>query len=203
MAITDTIANIISSLVNSVPENYKILITLFIYTFSIAVYGLFIWKFYKFIASKDIIQINLSQYNYSKHPFLEKFLAVVLYTIEYLILLPFLVIFWFIVLSLFLLILSDQAAQQILLVSTAIISSTRITAYISEDLSKDIAKILPFTVLALFMLGEKFFDMNVLIARIQEIPLLFENVLLFLIFIFLVEFVLRGLYSFSQLFSSS
>ena len=70
------------------------------------------------------------------------------------IILPFLFLFWFTVFSLFLLLLSEsQNAEQILLISAAIIASTRISAYISEDLSKDLAKIFPFTVLALFVLN--------------------------------------------------
>jgi hypothetical protein len=99
--------------------------------------------------------------------------------------------------------LSKQSADQILLVSAAIIASTRITSYVSEDLSKDLAKILPFTVLATFILGENFFDISNLIAKVAEIPTLFNNVLIFIVFIFIVEFVLRGFYSMTQFFNSN
>jgi hypothetical protein len=174
-----------------------------LYTVFIALYAIFIWKFYKFLASKEIIQLNLNQYNYSNHPALEKIFAIGLYTIEYLVILPFLVLFWFIILSLFLLILSKQDASQIILVSAAIIASTRITAYISEDLSKDLAKILPFTVLATFILGESFFDFSGLISKLKEVPALFDNIVIMIVFIFAVEFILRGFHSIGQFFTSA
>jgi hypothetical protein len=197
------IANYIQAVFDSVPEDYKVLVSLLLYTIFIALYAIFIWKFYKFLASKEIIQLNLNQYNYSKHPILEKIFAIGLYSVEYLVILPFLVLFWFAILSLFLLLLSKQSADQILLVSAAIIASTRITSYVSEDLSKDLAKILPFTVLATFILGENFFDISNLIAKVAEIPTLFNNVLIFIVFIFIVEFVLRGFYSMTQFFNSN
>jgi len=201
--VLEIISNSLESLWASVPAEYRVLFSLLLYTVFIALYAIFIWKFYKFLASKEIIQLNLKQYNYSSYPGLEKLFAIGLYTIEYLVILPFLVLFWFTILSLFLLMLSKQGAEQILLVSAAIIASTRITAYISEDLSKDLAKILPFTVLATFILGENFFDVSSLIEKILQIPLLFNNILIFIIFIFIVEFVLRTFYSISQFFGSS
>jgi len=198
------ISGIFQGIVNSVPEEYRILVSLFLYTFFIAVYSVFIWKFYKFLASRDIIELNLSQYNSSKYAGLEKFFAVLLYTVEYMVILPFLVLFWFGIFSMFLLILSEsQSAQQILLISAAIIASTRISAYISEDLSKDIAKIMPFTVLAMFILGNKFFDLENIFLKISQIPSLFSNILMFVVFIFLTEFVLRGAHSIIQLVYSS
>ena len=200
MGIFDSISIYFQSIVNSVPTEYRILVTLFFYTVFIALYAVFIWKFYRFLASRDIIELNLGQYNHSKYPGTEKFFAVVLYTIEYMVILPFLVLFWFTIFSMFLLLLSQsQNAQQILLISAAIIASTRITAYFSEDLSKDVAKILPFTVLAMFILGENFFDLGNLISKISQIPSLFTDVLMFIIFIFAIEFILRALHSIIQL----
>ena len=200
----ESIVSFFDGLTNSVPEEYRILVSLFLYTFFIAVYSIFIWKFYKFLAKRDIIELNLRQYNRVKYPGLEKFLVVILYTVEYMIILPFLVLFWFAIFSMGLLILSEsQSAQQILLISAAIIASTRISAYISEDLSKDIAKILPFTVLAMFILGNKFFNIENLFLKISQIPSLFNNVVMFIIFIFVIEFVFRGIHSVIQLIYSS
>ena len=199
----DWVSEFFQGMVNAVPEGYRILAVLFLYTLFIALYSVFIWKFYKFLACKEIIQLNLSQYNYSKHPFLEKFFAGVLYTIEYLIILPFLVLFWFAILSMFLLLLSESKdAQQILLIAAAIIASTRIASYISEDLSKDIAKILPFTVLAMFLLNVDFLDIEGFFEKVSQIPALFNHVLMFIVFIFGIEFILRMVYLSAQFFIS-
>lgn len=197
MTLIDTIAYFFEDIINSIPVEYRLIASLFFYTIFISLYAIFIWKFYKFLSRRDIIQLNLAQYNSSTHPLLEKFFAVILYSLEYLIILPFLVLFWFTIFSLFLLLLSSetQTIQQILLVSAAIIASTRISSYISEDLSKDLAKILPFTILAAYLLNPDFFNLNNILGKILGIPALFNQILSFLAFIFLIEFLLRSLYS--------
>ena len=199
----DQIVDVLQDTLNVFPEDQKVLFSLIVYTILILMYSVFIWKFYRFLASRDIIQLNLNQYNYSNHPVLEKIAAVGLYALEYLIILPFLVFFWFAILSIFLLVLSEsQNTLQILLISAAIIASTRVTSYISEDLSKDLAKILPFTILAAFILGTSFFDPDLVITKISQIPSLFDNIVTFVIFIFVIEFVFRLLYSIYQLVTS-
>jgi len=60
----DFILDYVQSIFDSVPEDYKVLVSLLFYTIFIALYAIFIWKFYKFLASKEIIQLNLNQYNY-------------------------------------------------------------------------------------------------------------------------------------------
>jgi len=193
----------LDSIADFIPQEYQVLFNLLIYTIFIVLYSIFIWKFYKFLASKEIIHLNLKQYNHSNNPFLEKLFAVVLYTVEYLIILPFLVFFWFTIFSSFLMILSrSDNTFQILLISAAIIASTRITAYISEDLSRDIAKFFPFTVLAMFILDPHFFDMESLFNKINQVPSLFNNILMFVIFIFVIEFCLRLLFEFYEFFHS-
>ena len=190
---------ILQETLNIFPDDQKVLFSLIVYTILILMYSIFIWKFYRFLASRDIIQLNLSQYNYSSHPVIEKFAAVGLYALEYLIILPFLVFFWFSIFSIFLLVLSEsQNTLQILLISAAIIASTRITSYISEDLSKDLAKILPFTILAAFILGSSFFNVEGVMIKISQIPSLFDNIITFVVFIFIIEFVFRLLFSVFQ-----
>ncbi len=190
---------VLQGTMNVLPEDQKVLFSLIVYTILILMYSIFIWKFYRFLASRDIIQLNLRQYNYSNHPIIEKFAAIGLYALEYLIILPFLVFFWFSILSIFLLVLSEsQNTLQILLISAAIIASTRVTSYISEDLSKDLAKILPFTILAAFILGSSFFNVEGVIEKIAQIPSLFDNIITFVVFIFIIEFIFRILFSVFQ-----
>ena len=201
--VLETIIDFAQGIINSISEPYKSLFVILMYTLFIVIYAVFIWKFYKFLSSKDILQLNLNQYNHSIHPVLEKIFVVVLYTIEYMVILPFLVLFWFAILSMFLLLLSySESVQQILMISAAIIASIRVTAYISEDLSKDVAKILPFTILAMFILDTNLFNSEQILERVLQIPSLFTHVLMFIIFIFVIEFVLRMVYLVAQFFSS-
>jgi hypothetical protein len=183
---------------NSVPEEQKVLVSLLLYTLFIVLYAVFIWKFYRFMAEKDIIKFNLSQYNRSKSPALEKSYALLLNILQYLIILPFLVLFWFTVFSILLLILSkSQSTYQILLITAAIIASTRVAAYLNEGLSRDLAKIFPFTVLALFILDPDFFNINILFDKFVQVPEIFSNILIFVVFIFGIELILRLVYSFA------
>ncbi|MFH1358634.1 MAG: hypothetical protein ABIH37_01975 [archaeon] len=201
--IFDYFIELFNSIYSAIPEDQKVLVNLFVYTVLILIYALFIWKFYKFLAKRDIIELNLRQYEYALHPVAEKSLALFLYILEYLIILPFLVLFWFSIFSIFLLVLSESGnTQQILLISAAIITSVRVTSYISEDLSRDLAKILPFTILAAFIIGSSFFNLGVITDKIMAIPGLFNHIIIFLIFIFAIEFIFRIVFSITQLFTS-
>jgi hypothetical protein len=181
------------------PEDYRFLAGLIFYIIFILIYAVFIWKFYIFLSKRELISLNLKQYNKNQSPLFAKFLAGFLDFIEYVIILPVIVFFWFTIFALFLLILSSQEAYSILLITAAVIASTRIAAYISEDLSKDLAKMFPFTILALFLLDPKFFDFNDLFSKINQIPSFFNQILVFMVFIIILEISLRVIYILYQL----
>ncbi len=185
------------------PEQYRILVILATYTLLIVIYGIFIWKFYRFLARRNIIDFNLRQYNRTEHPLLNKLIASVLFLLEYIIIMPFLVFFWFSILAIFLLILSKtQDVNQILLISASIVAATRLSAYFSQDLSKDLAKLFPFTVLAVFLLQPEFFSIAGRLARIVEIPSLINHILAYLVFIFVIEVIMRTLFTIVDLIKS-
>ncbi|MFH1500422.1 MAG: hypothetical protein ABIE22_00570 [archaeon] len=186
------------------PSDYQLVVTLALYAILIAIYSIFIFKFYKFLGRRDILRLNLKQYNTTTHPGLKKFLVSIFFIIEYIIILPVVVIFWFIVLAIFLLLLSEsQAVDQVVLIAAAIVAAIRLTAYFSEDLSKDLAKIFPFTVLAIFLLNPDFFVLSDVIGKIWDIPLLFRNVVVYMVFIIALEAVLRLVFLFIDLILSS
>ncbi|MDH3353518.1 MAG: hypothetical protein OEL87_03655 [Nanoarchaeota archaeon] len=121
-----------------------------------------------------------------------KIFAALFYIIEYIVLLPVLTFFWFAVLSILVLILSKGIdVATVLLISAALVASVRVTSYVTEDLSKDLAKMLPFTLLAIAITTAGFFDVNALLSRITEIPSLFTSVPYYLLFIIFMELVMR------------
>src|SRR3989344_1832016 len=61
----------------------------------LAVISLFIYKFYNSISKRNLIELNLRQYNYSSHPIASKFFAILLYLLEYMVIMPFLILLWF------------------------------------------------------------------------------------------------------------
>ena len=196
MAFFDTIGGEIISYYNSFlsmfPLQTQQIIGLLLLTTLIVVYSVFIWKFYRFIAKKNILGLNLSQYNNSSHPFFEKALALIFYILEYIIILPIIIFFWFAVFTLFLIFLTeDVTTKQLLIVSVTIIAAIRVTSYYSEDLSKDLAKLLPFTLLAVAILKPGFFDIERIISQMTELPGFIEHIVVYLIFIIILESILR------------
>jgi NADH:ubiquinone oxidoreductase subunit 3 (subunit A) len=158
----------------------------------VTLFCIFVWKIYTLIAKKNVIKLNLNQYNKSSHPAMVKFLEVVFYFLEYIIILPFLVFFWFAAFTLFLLFLTkDLNIETLLLISTVIIVAIRATAYYREELSRELAKLLPFTLLAVSMTEKEFFNFSEILSRASQIPSFFGNIITYLIIIIVLEVILR------------
>ena len=189
-----------AEITGALSSEYNVLINVFIFTLLISFYSIFTWKFYRFLSKKDLIELNLSQYNRTLHPILNKFFAVILYIIEYIVILPFIIFFWFAILALLILILSNELAiSQVILAAAAIVASIRILAYYEEDLSRELAKIFPFTALVIFILSPGFFSTERIITNLSEVPHLLGNIIYFLVFIVAIELVLRVIDLFMKL----
>ncbi|MGV8152647.1 MAG: hypothetical protein ACP5OG_06190 [Candidatus Nanoarchaeia archaeon] len=193
--LNETIIQIYNAVSQGVPPNLKIPLLITAYTLMISLYAIFVWVTYRFLAKKSILELNLNQYNQSQRPRLKKFLAVMFFVLEYIIIVPLITIFWFGALSIFLLLLvKESEVNTILLTSAAIVASIRITAYFSESLSKDLAKMFPFTALCFFILDSKYFSIKTILQRFLEIPALMSNILIYVVFIFITETILWMLY---------
>jgi len=194
--IESSIVNPYQSFINSLPENWQLVFNIFIYVILIALYSIFVFEFYRFLARKNILKLNLSQYNTSTNPGLKKFIETVLFLIEYVIILPVFVFFWFAVLSFLLLLLSkEQSINQILLVSAAIVGAIRITSYFKEELSRDLAKMFPFTALAIFLLSPNFLEFTSVVVKLAEIPSFLSHIFYYLIFVIVFEIIMRLMYT--------
>jgi hypothetical protein len=79
----------------------------------------------------------------------------------------------------------------VLTISTIIIIVIRATAYYKEGLSRDISKLLPFTLLAVAITEREFFNFESIFARAAELPLFFGNILVYIGVIVVVEIILR------------
>ena len=168
---------------------------LFLLVLLIVIYSVFIWKFYRFVSTKNIINLNLNKYNKYEHPFFSKLVAGILYLVEYIIILPFLIFFWFAIFTFFLILLTQNLEiQTILVISATIIAAIRITSYIpryGEDLAKEIAKLLPFTLLAVAITTGGLISFEKAITHLQTIPQTFSSILTYLAFIIILEILLR------------
>lgn len=188
----EEILTFLEKLQQLIPPSYRIFDSLIFFTLLILVYSLFVFYFYKLLAKKNILGLNLSQYNVYKKSKFYKLLASLLYFVEYILLLPLLSLVWFAFLAIFLIVLSKSEGITIILtISASLVAAVRIAAYINEDLSKDLAKVLPFVLLAFFLVSENFFNLDLIAQRILNIQYVASNVLIYIFFIICLEIILR------------
>ena len=185
----------------TVGEAITVIKPLAIFVLSIAIYSIFIFNFYRFIAKKDVFPLNLDKYNTSKSPALRKTLHFIFYVFKYILLFPIFSFFWFAILTILLSFLSkNSSVENILLVSIAVVGAVRITAYYNEDLSRDLGKMLPFALLGVFLVDISFFSFGNSIILLKTIPEKYSLLVYYLVFAILLEFVARILYGFTRLF---
>lgn len=185
-------------------QDYGLAFIMIFFTTVIVIYSIFVYYFYRFLARKNLFEINLSQYNQYSSPGIVKFFAVLFYFIEYILFLPIMVFFWFGVLAILILMMAEGVeTPTVLLISAALVASVRVTSYISENLAKDLAKVFPFTIIAVAITQKGFFNVSSFLSRIGEIPSLFSNIIYYLIFIAVIEILMRVAESLTLLFKST
>jgi hypothetical protein len=169
-----------------------LLLNVGVYLGGICLYAVFIFHFYRFLASRDMFTFDLSHYNESSHRALRGFLHFVMYIVKYIVVFPFFAFFWLAVLTAILVFLSkDRTFQEVLLVALAVVSAIRVSAYYHEDLSRDLAKILPFAVLGIFIIDASFFTIEESLAVMREAGSNRGTILYYFVFLVALEFVLR------------
>ena len=159
----------------------------------VVIYSIFIFKFYRFLAKRDFLKLELHKHARNFGGALKNFLHILLYILDNIILIPILVFIWFAVLALLLLLLSKtHTPQTVLVTAVALVAAVRITSYYSEDLSRDVAKIVPFTLLGVFLIDYiTGFSFQSSLAVAGKILALWQTMLYYLIFVVLVEIVMR------------
>ena len=180
----------------SIQEAYSILKPLALFVVAMAIYAIFIFKFYRFLARKDVFRIDLKKYSKAKFALFKKLSSIIAYIVKYLILFPLFVFFWFVILSLLLMLLArNTEAQMILMISMAVVAAVRVSAYYNEDLSKDLAKMIPFALLGVFLVDMSFFSFRSVLDTARQLPSLWKVMAYYLMFTVVLEFVLRIVYS--------
>lgn len=184
--------------VSTLPQIIQNFLNLFLFVLLIVIYAVFIWKLYRFIGTKNIFKFDLNKYNRTGHPFLTKIVAAGFYLLEYILVIPFIIFFWYAIFTFFLILFVEGAVaiNTILFISAVAIAAIRMSSYLpkyGENLAKELAKILPFTFLAVSVLNPNIFTNIVgrLSERFSEISIFFGGIITYLIFIILLEIILR------------
>ena len=155
-------------------------------------YAVFVFKFYRFVAARDMFGLDLSKNDQMRDAVAWDLIFLVWYLVRYVVLFPAFAFFWFAVLTLILVFLSEgRELHQILLTAMATVSAIRISAYYNEDLSRDLAKILPFAVLGVFIIDTSFFDVQSSLVTLAEINSHLDTIVYYIVYLVVLEFALR------------
>src|SRR3990172_9578062 len=150
MALADLTSELVgaySGFLSVLPPFFQSFFNLFFLALLVVIYAVFIWKFHRFIGTRNIFNLNLSKYNTADHPTVAKIVAGALYLLEYIILLPVIIFFWFAVFTIFLIFLTENLElSTVLTLSVTIIAAIRMCSYLpnyGETVAKEVAKLLP------------------------------------------------------------
>ncbi len=185
-----------SGVLGAFPSAVRQALNVFIIAVLIAGISMFIWYFYRSLSQRNLISLNLSQYNTSEHSVTSKLLATSFYLLEYVVLMPVLIFFWFMALSVFIfLIASERTVVQILMLTASLVLAIRILAYWNEEISRDLAKLFPFITLSVFLLMPGSFELSNILKKLGNISGLFNYIVYFLLAVLFVEIFLRVFYT--------
>ena len=160
-------------------------LSLFTWLFSImimiAIYSIIIYHFYRYIARRDCFKP--SERKHSK----------VIGILKYLFVFPVIAMLFFIGFSFILIFLTNTIEiSQVLYTAFVLVVAIRITAYYTEDLSKDVAKMLPFAILGIFLVDSSYFSIESVSERINMLPEFINLIIQFLLLIIFTEWILRA-----------
>ncbi len=184
-----------NTILSKIPAELGTLFFIVFHAITIVSYVLFAFFSAKYLARKNIFGLNLNQYNKSNHPLLSKIYRLFLYTIEYLVILPAFIILWFYLLAAFLsLFLAGTSASLILLMAATLTVSIRILTYINEGIAHDVSKVVLLVFIAFSIISPQFSNINATIFVISQIPSILNHILYYLVFVLLLEFLMRIIY---------
>jgi hypothetical protein len=158
----------------------------------IVIYSFFVFNFYRSLASPDIFKLELHLHA-KKFGEAKDVMHVLLYIFENIILVPLLVFLWFIILAILLLIVSKtQSPQTVLVTAFSFVAGARIMCYYSEELAREMAKIVPFTLLGIFLLDYvTAITVQVPAKVVSDFFALWPVMIYYLISVAVIEIVLR------------
>jgi len=124
-------------------------ITFLLSVIGIAIYALFVWYFYRYISKRDLFPKFFYILEKEEKPTKAK---LVIFVGIYIVSFPVIIFLWFTVLAFFVYLVGEEMPMYLaIFVSMSIIAVVRILAYYREEASKEIAKMIPYAILAFFL----------------------------------------------------
>lgn len=164
-------------------------LNLFISTIVLFLASLLAWYvYYQQLARRDLFEIPKLQLNVKFVKTLDR----AIYFLKYLLIFPIYSFIWFLVFSFLLHSLSkSRPVEDILFLGIIVVAATRIGAYVSEKLAEDMAKLLPLTLIAIFLMDPKAITMQTFMSSFNLLIIQIPRVAKYLVFIIFIELLLR------------
>ena len=176
----------------SLNEAIQLLQPAIAFAIGVAIYAVVIFNLYRFMSKKNIFNVDFSKFEEATHPVLRKTVHLILYVAKYLLIFPLFAFFWFGVLVVMVAFLSKtKEVEDLLLIAMAVLTAVRVTSYYTEDLSRDIAKMLPFALLGIFLIDLRYFDVSTSTELLNRVGAEWRSIFYYWIFVVLMELVLR------------
>lgn len=156
------------------------LTTFAVYAVGIALYALLTGALYLVLSRRDL---RLREVTHAKS------------TTRFLFAFPFLTFAMSLILALALFFLAkNRTVEEILLLSTAVVASVRVTAYIRESVAEDLAKTMPLGLLGVLLVDAGFVSLGTPFERIASLPGHLDLMAVYLVAVIVLEVVLRVLW---------
>lgn len=181
--------NITTSFINSISDfslakAWYLLQPLILFLIGMTIYSIFVFKFYKFMSRKEIFRLTEGGGSSAMHK--------IAYVMEYIFLFPVIAFFWFFVISSLLMMLSQIIkVTNIFIASMATLATIRVTANYNEELSTEIAKIIPFVLLASLIFEITSISIDAPLKVLYQLPSVIDTLVYYFIFIVLLEIILK------------
>lgn len=165
-----------------------------VFALVLAAYTMTVFYFCRFISKRDVIRFQYAGLRslVARNTALRVLLFSWIWSVRYGVLFPLVAYGWFVMLTAMLAILyNSREPAQLILISMSVITAVRVTAYLDEDLSRDIARILPFALLGLFIASFNDIEIEATVRLLREAVQEWERLIYYWVYVILQELVLR------------
>src|SRR3989338_6941308 len=150
--------------------------------------GLAWYIYYKQLARRDLFDIPELDLNAKYTNVFNR----IVYFLKYLFIFPMYSFIWFLIFSFLLFVLSkSRPIEDILFLGIMLVTATRIGAYVSEKLAEDMAKLLPLTLIAIFLMDPKTVTLQTITSSFATLSQQIARMAKYLLFIIVTEWLLR------------
>ena len=160
----------------------------------LGIYAATVFYLCRFMSKKDIIRVKYTVLRRltGQSFVLTSLLLIWIFVFRYGVIFPVVAYGWFGTLTVMVAFMyNTKEPAQLILISMSVVTAVRVTAYFSEDLSRDIARILPFALLGLFIANFGEFEIGVTARLLRRILTEWDRFLYYWAFIVAQELTLR------------